>query len=64
MIKKRFQRVIKISARLGHWTNGPAPFPYAYDAEAQSLEVDEKKLEIYQFIKKRLLRSSTCAEIC
>ncbi|MFO2550939.1 recombinase family protein [Alicyclobacillus cycloheptanicus] len=28
MIKKRFQRGKKIGARLGHWTNGPAPFPY------------------------------------
>ncbi|MHB1684960.1 MAG: hypothetical protein ACYCYO_19395, partial [Bacilli bacterium] len=34
MIKKRFQRGKKIGARLGHWTNGSAPFPYVYDAEA------------------------------
>ncbi|WP_258112162.1 recombinase family protein [Alicyclobacillus sp. SP_1] len=64
MIKKRFQRGKKIGARLGHWTNGPAPFRYAYDAEARSLAVDGQKLEIYQFIKERLLRGSTCASIC
>lgn len=64
MIKKRFQRGKKIGARLGHWTNGPAPFPYLYDAEARSLEIDEQKREIYQFIKERLLRGGTCAGIC
>ena len=40
MIKKRFQRDRKIGARLGHWTNGPAPFPYAYDSDARSLQID------------------------
>ena len=64
MIKKRFQRGKKIGARLGHWTNGPAPFPYVYDAEVRSLEVDAQKLEIYRFIKDRLLRGGTCAAIC
>lgn len=63
MIKKRLQRGRNIGARLGHWTNGPAPFPYLYDAEVQTLEVDEQKLEIYQFIKERLLRGATCAGI-
>lgn len=64
MIKKRFQRGKKIGARLGHWTNGPAPFPYVYNSEAKSLDIDPDKLEIYQLIKKRLLSGATCASIC
>ncbi|KUO95796.1 recombinase family protein [Ferroacidibacillus organovorans] len=64
MIKKRFQRGKKIGARLGHWTNGPAPFPYLYNSEARSLEPDPEKLDIYNFIKQRLLSGATCAAVC
>ncbi len=52
MIKKRFQRGKKIGTRLGHWTYGPAPFPYAYDSEARSLQIDPEKLDVYNFIKR------------
>ena len=64
MIKKRFQRGKKIGARLGHWTNGPAPFPYVYNAEVHSLQVDPAKLEIYRFIKERILSGETCSAVC
>ena len=50
--------------RIGHWTNGPAPVPYAYDAEARSLQIDPKKLDIYNFIKQRIRSGSTCSGIC
>lgn len=64
MIKKRFQRGKKIGARLGHWTNGPAPFPYVYNSEARSLELDPDKLDIYNLIKQRLLDGKSCAAVC
>lgn len=64
MIKKRFQRGKKIGARLGHWTNGPAPFPYVYDTEARSLDIDPEKLDIYNFIKQRILSGATCSRVC
>lgn len=64
MIKKRFQRGKKIGARLGHWTNGPAPFPYAYNSEAHSLDIDHEKLNVYNFMKHRILGGSTCSGVC
>lgn len=64
MIKKRFQRGKKIGARLGHWTNGPAPFPYVYNSEARSLDIDPEKLDIYNFIKQRILNGATCSRVC
>ena len=64
MIKKRFQRGKKIGARLGHWTNGPAPFPYVYNSEARSLHIDPEKLDVYNFIKQRILTGSTCSGVC
>lgn len=64
MIKKRFQRGKKIGARLGHWTNGPAPFPYVYNSEAHSLDVDPQKLDVYNFMKHRILSGATCSGVC
>ena len=64
MIKKRFQRGKKIGARLGHWTNGPAPFPYVYHSAARSLDIDPEKLDIYNFIKRRILSGATCSGVC
>ncbi len=64
MIKKRFQRGKKIGARLGHWTNGPAPFPYVYNADVHSLQVDPAKLQTYRFIKDQILSGETCSAVC
>lgn len=49
-IVKRFQRGKKSGARLGRWTNGPAPFPYSYDPTKQELFVDNEALSIYKWI--------------
>ena len=64
MIKKRFQRGKKIGARLGHWTNGPAPFPYVYNTAVHSLQVDPAKLETYRFIKEQIVSGETCSAVC
>jgi len=64
MIKKRFQRGKKIGARLGHWTNGPAPFPYVYNAQTHTLQVDPARLEVYRFIKEQTLSGETCSAVC
>lgn len=63
MIRKRFQRGKKIGARLGHWTNGTPPFPYVYNPETKSLDVDEAKGKIYEFIKNRYLGGFACFRI-
>lgn len=50
MIRKRFLRGKKIGTRLGHWTNGTPPFPYVYNSETKSLDIDETKDNVYAFI--------------
>lgn len=50
MIVKRFKRGKVAGAKLGRWTNGPAPFPYVYDREKQELIICEKDYKIYRYI--------------
>ncbi|OAZ43318.1 recombinase family protein [Paenibacillus polymyxa] len=52
---KNLQRGKKIGARLGKWTNGPAPFPYVYTAAIKGLEVVPERNVIYQEMKSRVL---------
>lgn len=62
-IKKRFKRGKVIGAKMGHWTNGPAPFPYIYDPALKKLVIDEKKRFLYQEIKERALNGESLASI-
>jgi len=63
MIRKRFLRGKKIGTRLGHWTNGTPPFPYVYNPETKSLDIDETKDNVYAFIKERYLNGFACFRI-
>lgn len=60
--KKNLLRGKKIGARLGNWANGPAPFPYLYDASIKGLKVDETRREHYLLIKKLFLEDDKTTE--
>jgi site-specific DNA recombinase len=62
-IKRRLARGKRSGAKGGNWTNGTPPFPYIYDAESKSLEVDEKKRPLYEHIKSRVLRGDSLQSI-
>lgn len=62
-IKKRFQRGKIIGVKMGHWTNGPAPFPYIYVPIKKKLIVDESKRFLYQEIKIRVLNGESLSSI-
>lgn len=50
MIVKRFKRGKVAGAKLGRWTNGPAPMPYIYNAERKELVIDEEDYKLYRYI--------------
>lgn len=55
MIAKRLRQGKVTGAKLGRWTNGPAPMPYRYDAATKLLVVVPDQLTIYEHIKRRFL---------
>ena len=55
MIVKRLRQGKRIGAKMGRWTNGPAPMPYVYNPVTRQLDVDPEKLEVYELIKRRAL---------
>lgn len=50
MIVKRFKRGKVAGAKMGRWTNGPAPMPYIYNAECKELVIDEEYYKLYRYI--------------
>ncbi|NRF89816.1 recombinase family protein [Paenibacillus frigoriresistens] len=62
-IKKRFKRGKVMGAKMGHWTNGPAPFPYVYLPSQKKIVVDESKIFLYQEIKQRVISGESLASI-
>lgn len=54
-ITKNLLRGKKIGARLGNWTNGPAPYPYIYNPAIKGIEVDPEKIEIYREFMNKVL---------
>lgn len=61
-ITKNLLRGKKIGARLGNWTNGPAPFPYLYDASIKGLKVDEPRRDHYILMKKMFVEDDKTTE--
>ncbi|WCK57431.1 recombinase family protein (plasmid) [Aneurinibacillus sp. Ricciae_BoGa-3] len=62
-ISKRLRRGKILGAKRGEWTNGKPPFPYFYNRDKHSIEVDESKREIYNLIKGRALNGYTAEQI-
>ena len=55
MIKKRLFRGKKLGAKAGKWTNGKPPFPYVYNREEKTLEVNLENLQVYERIKDQFM---------
>lgn len=55
MITKRLRQGKRTGAKLGRWTNGPAPLPYRYDAATKQLVVAPEQVDTYLLMKERAL---------
>ncbi len=56
MTTKRLHRgKVRRAKELGEWTNGSPPFPYVYNRDTRSLEIDPEKQKVYDLIKIRAL---------
>lgn len=62
-ITKRLRRGKILGAKKGKWTNGKPPYPYVYNKDTQSLEVDIEKKKVYRYILDRALQGYSAEEI-
>lgn len=62
-IKKRLVRGKKMSARLGNWSNGKAPYGYKYDPKRKGLSVNDEQSKVYRMMVGWFLEGLSSKEI-
>ncbi|MPY17021.1 recombinase family protein [Paenibacillus glucanolyticus] len=62
-IKRRMKQGKEAGAKKGMWTNGKPPFPYYYDKNTRSVQVDETKRPIYRAIVEKYLNGTNLGHI-